>query len=180
MSQKPSVFLAAAVVAAALVSGRLSAKIESLTLPQINAKADDCVSGVIRSVEVVRIDHPTDGRELFYTHLRIEGVSLRDGQPADVVVTFAGGVLPSGEGVWNSEAPSADDTRVGNRVVAFYKWTDNMGGDLAANAIYAAHGGLYRVMSTRRGEIVLGRGAGYAIDDNRTLDELALELAQRR
>ena len=38
----------------------------------------------------------------------------------------------------NSEAPSADDVRIGNRVVAFYKWIDNMGGDLAGNALYAS------------------------------------------
>jgi hypothetical protein len=157
-----------------------SAKIEKLTLAQMVAKAEGCVLGTIRAVEVQRIDHPTDGPDLFYTTLVIDGRSLYDGRGVRVPITFAGGVLPNGEGAWNAEAPSADDIRVGNQVVAFYSWTDDMGGGVAANALYSAHGGLFRVMKTRKGEFVLGRGEGYAIDVNRTTGELAQAISGLR
>lgn len=157
-----------------------AAKIESLTLAQMVAKAEQCVLGTIRTREVVRIDHPTDGGELYFTKLRIEGRSLYDGRALDVTLAFAGGMLEDGRGVWNSEAPSADDTRPGSKVVAFYSWSDNMGGEFASNALYAAHGGLYRVMKTRKGEIVLGRGQGYALDTNRVVSELESAVAKLR
>ena len=69
---------------------------------------------------------------------------------------------------------------VGNEVVAFYKWTDNMGGDVAANALYAAHGGLFRVIKGRKAKVVLGRGDGYAIDTNATLADLKSTIAKLR
>lgn len=155
-----------------------AAKIERLTLPELVHKCDDAVLGRIERVEVQRLDHPGDGPDLFYTTLWIDGRSAKSGAAVRQAVTFAGGTLPDGTGAWNAEAPSADDIRVGNRVVAFHKWTDNMGGGLAAHALYAAHGGLYRVMETRKGEFVLGRGEGYALDRNRTLGELERELAE--
>jgi hypothetical protein len=87
--------------------------------------------------------------------------------------------MPNGEGVFNSEAPSADDIAIGNKVVAFYKWTNNMGGDLSGNALYASHGGLYRTFTARtNGVIVQGRGEGYAITSNRTLVELRQQVNQ--
>ena len=49
-----------------------------------------------------------------------------------------------------------DLSRPANRVVAFYKWLDNMGGDVAANGLYASHGGLYRVIDGPSGAVVLG------------------------
>ena len=156
------------------------AQIERLTLAQMVAKCDGCVSGRIVSRTVERVDHPDDGPELYFTTLRVEGRSLFDGAEVTVPVTFAGGVLQNGEGVWNSEAPSADDTQLGAEVVVFYKWTDNMGGDVAANALVAAHGGLFRIMRTRKQTLVLGRGAGYAIDGNVKLGELEREVAKLR
>ena len=87
-------------------------------------------------------------------------------------MTFAGGFVDAEHGVNNSEAPSADDVRIGNRVVAFYKWTSNMGGGLAANALYAAHGGLFRTFEARGGTVVQGRGEGYAIPTNVGLAQL--------
>ena len=128
---------AVALVAAGAVG---LAQIERLTLGQMVAKADNAVHGTITNREVIRIDHPTDGPELYYTHLTIEGQSLYSGEELTAVVTFAGGWIDENQGANNSEAPAEDDIKTGNEVVAFYKWSDNMGGDLAANALYAAHG----------------------------------------
>jgi hypothetical protein len=148
------------------------AQIERLTLEQMVTKADDAVLGEITKREVIRIDHPVDGPELYFTHLTITGRSLVDGHSTTAVVTFPGGFIDSEQGVWNSEAPSEADTKPGNEVVAFYKWTANMGGDLEANALYASHGGLFRTAKGRKGTIVLGKGAGYAVEHNVLLSSL--------
>ena len=67
-----------------------------------------------------------------FTHLTIEGRSVRTGEAQTVVVTYPGGFIDEEQGVWNSEAPSEDDVQLGNRVVAFHRWSENMGGGLAA------------------------------------------------
>ena len=143
-----------------------TAQIEQLTLRQMVQKTDDVVMGTIKGREVIRIDHPTDGPELYYTFLTVEGQSMLDGEPVVVEVAYPGGFIDDEHGVFNSEAPSEDDVRTGNRVVVFYKWIDNMGGDLAANALYCSHGGLYRTYQYQQKVVVQGRGEGYAIDNN--------------
>lgn len=170
-----------ALLAASTLGG---AQIERLTLEQMIARTDDSLLGKITKREVIRIDHPKDGPELFYTHLTVEGRSLVDGQQKSTVVTFAGGFISETEGVWNSEAPSDDDIKIGNRVVVFHSYIENMGGDLAANALHAAHGGLYRTVEGRQGTVVLGRGQGYAISDNVKVSAIdtritAIDKAQR-
>jgi hypothetical protein len=143
------------------------------------SRTDGAIYGTIVGKETIRIDHPIDGPQLYYTTLTIEGVAVGTNQPLTKHVTFPGGFMPNGEGVFNSEAPSADDIAIGNKVVAFYKWTNNMGGDLSGNALYASHGGLYRTFTARtNGVIVQGRGEGYAITSNRTLVELRQQVNQ--
>ena len=143
-----------------------TAQIERLDLSQMVSKADNAVFGTIVDKHVIRIDHPDDGPELYFTTLTIEGRSLRNDEPLTVDVTFAGGFVDAEHGVNNSEAPSADDVRIGNRVVAFYKWSANLGGQLAGNGLYASHGGLFRTQETRGRTVVLGRGEGYAVSTN--------------
>jgi hypothetical protein len=156
-----------------------AAQIERLDLGQMVAKTDNAVHGRIVASEVVRIDHPTDG-QIYFTHLTVEGVSLLDGQPLTATVTFPGGFITPEQGVHNSEAPSADEVRLGNDVVVFYKWTDNMGAGLAGNALYASHGGIYRVAETRKGQVVLGKGDGYAIAGNVRATDLREQIAAQR
>ena len=158
-----------------------TAQIERLTLAQMVAKTDNSVLGEITKKEVIRIDHPVDGPELYFTHLTVKGRSLVDGKSQTAVVTYYGGFIDDENGTWNSESPSDEDTKLGTEVVVFFKHSDNMGGDLAANALYASHGGLYRTATGRKGTVVLGRGDGYAIDDNillESLDERITELSE--
>jgi hypothetical protein len=160
-------------VTALLAAGSLaSAQIERLDLAQMVAKTDNSLVGTIVGKEVIRIDHPIDGPELYFTTLTVQGNSLIDGKELTVDVTFPGGFIDAEHGVYNSEAPSADDIKTGNRVVAFYKWSPNMGGDLAANALYASHGGIYRTFDNRKDVVIQGRGEGYAISANVTLTQL--------
>lgn len=164
--------------AALLVAATLgTAQIERLDLKQMVEKADNAVFGTIVNKQVIRIDHPVDGPELYFTILTIEGRSLRDDKDLTVDVTFAGGFIDDEHGVNNSEAPSADDTRIGTRVVAFYKWSENLGGQLAGNGLYASHGGLFRTFEDRGRTVVMGRGEGYAISKNVEYTTLKGEVA---
>ena len=150
-----------------------TAQIERLDLAQMVAKTDNALFGTISSKEVIRIDSPNDGPTLYFTGLTVTGTSLKSGQPVTAEMWFPGGFINETEGVHNSEAPSADDTKVGNPVVVFYKWQENMGGDFQGNGLYASHGGLYRTFENRNGEtIVQGRGDGYAISTNTSLTDL--------
>ena len=64
--------------AALLVAATLgTAQIERLDLGQMVSKADHAVFGTIVDRQVIRIDHPEDGPELYFTTLTIEGRSLR-------------------------------------------------------------------------------------------------------
>lgn len=154
-----------------------TAAIERLSLRQMVQRTDNCVIGTIVDREVIRVDHPTDGPQLYFTFLTIQGRSMLDNQPLTVEVAYPGGFIREGEGVWNSEAPSEDDTRLGNRIVAFYRWTPNMGGDVAANALYTMHGGLYRTYEFKDRLVIQGRGEGYAIESN--IESLSLTSRMR-
>ena len=136
--------------------------------------------GTITAREVVRIDHPSDGPELYYTFLTIAGTSLVDGRPLEVEVAYPGGFLDAENGAYNSVAPAEDDVRTGNRVVAFYAWEENIGGDLAANALFGSRGGLYRTYRAKGRTIIQGRGEGYAIASNMTADRCRARLREAR
>ena len=102
--------------------------------------------------------------EFFYfTTMTIEGSLLGDGTAVTVDVSFPGGFINEEEGVWNSESPSADETAVGQRIVAFYTWHGGIGGRNEANWLHTNHGGLYRTVEGPSGRVVLGRGQGYAV-----------------
>lgn len=159
------------------VGAMSQAQIERLSLESMIQKTDDTIIGEIVAKEVIRIDDAKDGPELYYTHLTLRGESLETGQLVDVVVTFPGGFINEEDGVWNSEAPSDEDTKIGNKVVAFYKHIENAGGGLECNFLYASHGGLYRTVNGPNGAIALGRGEGYAIAANTSVQDLATAIA---
>lgn len=170
--------LTALVLAAACLAPAAHASVERLDLAALVARADGSVVGTITDRRVVRIDSEIDGPELYFTILTITGHRLASETPITVEVVYAGGFVDAKHGVWNSEAPSADDVALGNRVVVFYAHTANMGGGMSGNAIYAAHGGLYRTFDARRGAIVAGRGEGYGVDANLTLADLRARVAK--
>ena len=164
--------MAAALLVAIGTQG--DAQILRLDLKQMVAQTDGAVYGTIKASETIRIDHPIDGPELYYTTLTIAGENLQTGKPTTINVSYPGGFINEEEGVYNSEAPEADLVKVGTQVLAFHKWTDNMGGDFASNAIYASHGGIYPTFKDARGQVIVqGRGDGYAIPTNIHLKQLS-------
>jgi hypothetical protein len=167
------------VAAAALAASATLAwaSIQRFDLASMLQASDNAIVGTITHKETIRIDHPVDGKELYFTSLTIEGKSLVDGKNVSIDVWFGGGFVDEKHGVHNSEAPSDDDQKLGNRVVAFYRWEPNMGGDHAGNALLAWHGGLFRTFEARNGKtIVQGRGDGYAIPTNVELGELTTQV----
>ena len=148
------------------------AQIKAYTLDEMVGEADQAVHGQIVASRVFRVDHAVDGPELYFTTLTIQGTLLADGTAVTVDVTYNGGFISEDEGVFNSEAPIADDVKIGNRIVAFYKWSDNLGGDVAGNALMASHGGLYRTVEGPSDSVVLGRGEGYALAFNTKVGDL--------
>jgi hypothetical protein len=149
-----------------------AAQIRSFTLEEMVKAADQAIYGQIIGSRAFRVDSPVDGEGLYFTTITIQGRTLADGRATTVDVTFRGGFLSPTDGVFNSEAPAADDVKVGRRVVAFYRWADDIGGGVGANALMAAHGGVYRTVEGPRGPAVLGRGEGYAIASNRQIAHL--------
>ncbi len=175
MIQKTLTALAGVALAGAVVLGTtqmLNAQIERLDLNQMVSRSDDAIVGKITARNVIRIDHVTDGPELYFSSLSIDGRSLETNAPRTVDVWFGGGFINDKDGVFNSEAPTMDDQKIGNEVVAFFKFEENMGGDLSGNALMTWHGGLYRMFESRGATFVQGRGDGYAIPTNLRLDAL--------
>ncbi len=173
----PRLLTALALVAATSVG---LAQIIRLDLPQMVAQTDDAVLGTITASKVFRTDGFKEGQvqELYFTTLTITGRSLSNDQPLTVDVTFPGGLISPTVGAHNSEAPAVADTKVGNRVVAFFRHVEDLGNGLACNALYTSHGGLYRVYTQRGTDVVQGRGAGYAISSNWTLESLDAEISR--
>lgn len=152
------------------------ASIERLTLRKMIARADAGVVGEIVAREVVAVPLEEGDVELTFTTLTVDGHDLVTGEEVAVAVSYPGGVLPGDRGGYNAEAPSEDDVRLGNRVVLFHAWSDDMGGGFAGNALYAQHGGLFRTFEDRKGRVVVqGRGEGYAVPHNVRLKALREE-----
>ncbi|MDE0903508.1 MAG: hypothetical protein OSB42_02665 [Planctomycetota bacterium] len=151
----------------------LTAQILRLTLKQMVEQTDGAVHGTITASHVTHLAETKDGPDMFFTTLTIEGKDLIGGQACKVEVSFPGGFVDEHTGVWNSEAPNADDQRIGSQIVAFWKVCDDLGGGFSGNALYTSHGGLFRTFQDKRGRnVVLGRGKGYAVELNQQLPGL--------
>ncbi len=157
------------------VGAMATAQIVRLNLTQMVSKIDNAVLGTITDKQYSHVLTP-EGGDLYFTTLTVTGRSLVDGQETTVALSYMGA---DGEGVFSAEAPSADETKIGRQVVAFYKWEPNMGGNFAGNGLYAAHGGLYTTFQNRKGAtVVQGRGDGYAVNKNVLIDTLDADITE--
>jgi hypothetical protein len=166
--------LTSAVCGLALAGGALAC-IESLDLEKMMSKTDACVRGTITDVQAVRstIDD-TDWARIF-TVVTVEGEDLYTGQPRTLEMAFMGGTH-QGETELVSSMPAVSDYRIGNKVVAFSapiaSWGESVG-----RCLYATYGGLYREVQTRKGPVVLGKGADFAIENNVRIADLKASIA---
>ncbi|MGH7151261.1 MAG: hypothetical protein ACREIU_11200 [Planctomycetota bacterium] len=142
--------------------------VERLDLPKMVGKTDAAVLGTI--VEVTGAEVTMNGVSEVVTRVRVRGENLYTGREDEIVVTFLGGRTEDRE-TWCAESPTARETRVGARTLVFSKsrWTTE---GLEYNGLYAGFGGLFRVEGGPRGEVVLGRGEGYAVENNVRVSDL--------
>ncbi|HET6202705.1 MAG TPA: hypothetical protein VFI25_07870 [Planctomycetota bacterium] len=159
-----------------LASSAPARVVERLDLRQMVGKADAAVLGTI--VEATASEFTMNGAVYVATHLKVRGENLYTGREDEVVVSFLGGQTEK-SGMWCAESPTPRETRVGNRVVVFSKWSPTMGGT-GMNSLYAAHGGLFHVETGPKGDVVMGRGEGYAIEKNVRAPELRERIAAIR
>jgi hypothetical protein len=143
--------------------------IEELDLTQMVAKTDAAVCGTITNVRTVRYAPPGDDR-LIYTLLTVEGTDLYTGQPRSIEAAFLGGTY-QGDSMMVTSMPAPDEYRLGNDVVVFSAPVEGWGPEVD-RCVYAAMGGIYRVISGRKGEVVLGKGEGFAVSGNMRLADL--------
>ena len=150
------------------------AQIERLTLAEMTTITDNAILGTITRGKVIEVGNEREGFGLYYTVLTIEGESLYTGRKTTVDVVKRGGWIDKTKGIgsWDSESPTDEETAIGKKVVAYYKWSKNIGSGVGANFLYASHGSLFRTVEGPTGTVVMGRGDGYAIDKNMSVDNL--------
>jgi hypothetical protein len=141
----------------------------------IHEHADVAVVGEI--VEVTYSQFPLDdGSPAAYTNLRVRGESLFTGKAEEVVASFVGGYI-DGERIASSVEPSPNETKRGRKVVVFTApWPSS--GNAPARCIVAQHGGIFLVEKGPKGEIVTGKGKGFALEKNVPLADLKAQAAE--
>jgi len=176
---------------AALLVGAASACIEALTLPKMLSRIQvrgpvipgvprgDVVEGKVTAVRSVKTN--PSGKEFddrIYTVVEVTGTSLITGRPVRREAAFLGGVY-RGESMLVTSMPG--NPRLyspGNEVVIFAAPVGDWHPSIT-HAIYAAAGGIYQVVQTpRHGKVVLGKGAGFAVERNLPVAELRGSIAR--
>jgi len=166
--------LTTAVAAVALV-GSTIACIEAFDLGKIVKRTDMAIRGEITQVRTERsLINGSDWPRIF-TYVTIQGENLYTGAADTVEMAFMGGTH---EGVTEtcSTMPAAGDYRVGNKVLAFSAPIEGWGS--VDRVLYAGYGGIYREISTPKGDVILGRGKDFAIENNTTVNELKAGIAK--
>lgn len=143
--------------------------IEELDLPGMVAKTDAAVRGTITDVRTVRYTPPGDDR-LIFTLVTVDGVDVYTGQPRVLEAAFLGGTY-QGDSMMVTSMPAPDEYRLGNEVLVFSAPVEGWGPEVE-RCIYASMGGIFRVVEGRKGEVVLGKGEGFAVQNNALLSEL--------
>jgi len=167
--------LAAASVLLLVQAG--SACIEELDLGKMISKTDSAVHGTITDVRTVAFT-PEDDVPLIYTILTVQGEDLYSGQQTTVEAAFLGGTY-QGESMTVTSMPAPADYRLGNDVIVFRGQVEGWGPEID-HCVYAAMGGIYRTVNTKRGVVVLGKGKGFAVEGNIRVSALKSEISNKR
>lgn len=141
----------------------------------VQKHADVAVVGTIEAVTYSEFPLD-DGSPAGYTNLLVKGENLYTGKPETVTASFVGGFI-DGQRVYSAEEPSAAEVRVGRRVVVFTAtWPSK--GNAPPRCLVAQHAGIFSVQPGPQGEVVLGKGEGFAIDRNVLLASLKAQAAE--
>ncbi|HKE01454.1 MAG TPA: hypothetical protein VKE69_10625 [Planctomycetota bacterium] len=167
---------AGAILAAASIPSVSAAKIASiapLTLRQMLERADSAVAGSIVEKRVWR--GPLEGfdEDPEFTTIVVRGEDWIAGGQVDREVTYLGS-----EARPVSDMPAESETRVGTRVVAFSKTVGAWGGRAGQRSLIAAQGGVFRIEAGPKGDVVLGKGEGFAVADSAFATDLRARVAR--
>ncbi|MDP6962557.1 MAG: hypothetical protein QGF46_00145 [Planctomycetota bacterium] len=152
-----------------------NACIEELDLMKMVSKTDVAVHGTITDVRTVKFTPENDDR-LIYTILTIEGKSLYDNSPISVDAAFLGGTY-QGESMMVTSMPAPSEYRLGNDVVVFSGEVEGWGPEVD-RCVYAAMGGIFRTIDSRNGKVVLGKGKGFAVENNMLVSSLGQNITK--
>ena len=155
--------------------GTTMACIEALDLNKMVSKTDACVRGTVTNVRTgfSVVNDTTEPR--IFTFVTIECENLNTGKPETMEMAFMGGTH---QGVTQTftTMPAAADYRLGNKVVAFSSKVEGWG--TVDRCLYAGYGGIYREIATPKGDVVLGRGADFAIEQNIKVSDLKVNISK--
>ena len=137
--------------------------------------ADLAVVGTIEAVTYSEFPLD-DGSPSGYTNLVVKGENLYTGKPEAVTASFVGGYI-GGQRIYSAEEPAAAETQVGRKVVVFTApWPSK--GNAPPRCLVAQHAGIFTVQPGPQGDVVLGKGEGYAIERNLLLKDLKTQTAE--
>jgi hypothetical protein len=156
-----------ALVAACLLAPLALASIESLNLGQMLGRSDSAVLGAVTHKATWSGPLEGFGEDPEFTTITVAGEELRTGKSVTREVTYLGSDAKP-----VSEMPAESETRVGTRVLVFSKTVGSWGGREGQSSMVAAQGGVFRVETGPKGDVVLGKGEGYAVEQNARASDL--------
>ena len=166
----PRAVLFQALALAGLLAGGASAAIKAFSLEEMARTAEGCVAGRITKREGFLLETKELG-VLYMTRLTIEGKDLYTGARTTLKVCYFGGTV-NGVTIRCSTQPPDRETAPGTRVVAFHRYEKAFG----VRMLVAQFGGIYRIETGSRGDVVIGKGPGMAVSRNMLLSDLEAAL----
>ena len=156
----PMKLLPTLLAAGAILAPVALAAIEPLDLRKMLQRADSAVLGKIVQRTTWTHEDPTLG-PMEFTTITVKGEDLITGNTGSKQVTYTGSQARP-----NSEMPAESETREGNTVLVFSSRGKGFGMPQELSWMVAAHGGVFRVEAGPKGDVVIGRGEGYAVEGN--------------
>lgn len=158
-----------AALAAALVASTVAiAQVESLTFTQMLERADSAIAGVVvkKTTWAGRLDGVPS--PLDFTTITVQGEDWYSGRQATREITYLGS-----EAQPVSEMPVENETAVGTRALYFSTaMAGSWGGREHLNSLVAAQNGVFRIESGPKGDVVIGKNKGAAVESNTFLKDL--------
>lgn len=162
-------------ISGALFAPFLVASIENLDLRTMLQRVDSAIVGTVTSKTTWSAPLPDGEGTLEFTTITVEGEDVLSGRTVSKNVNFVGTDQSP-----TTVMPSEAETRVGTRIVAFSKKSAAFGVPEERDWMYASHGGVFRIEAGPKGDVVLGKGGGFAIRDTLFVSEFRTRVAQEK
>lgn len=149
------------------------ASVESLTLRQMLQKADSAVIGSVTEKKTWEGSIAGSNSPWEFTTITVEGEDLFTGKTLKREITWLGSDAHP-----VSEMPLEAETRVGTKAIFFsVAMSGEFGGRQNQNSLIAAQNGVFRLEAGPKGDVVIGKGAGAAIENNTFVADLRKDVA---